>query len=548
MKGIKKIFFIWFLGLLSVMAVANHAVGADFLSPEKAFQVIAETKDDANVHLTVKPVDGYYVYKESIKFKLLNPDQHALIGLPVLPKGKIKFDENFGKELETYPKSFQITLPVDRKLIGQGFVLQMELQGCADKGICYPPMQLNFTLSAPNVVVAGIMPEEAAETSVNSGGLSALWAARDDAGQLSKLLVNVSPWILLGAFFILGLAMALTPCVLPMLPIMSSVVFGSKTKQHKNISKIRATVLAATYVLGMALMYSIAGMVTAALGANIQAYLQSPWVLSLFSLMLLALAASLFGFYELRLPQSIHNKIDRVAGRQEGGSLIGSFLLGAISTLIASPCVTAPLAGVLAFIAHTGSVPLGGLLLFIMAIGMGLPLMLFAIGAKGLLPKAGSWMLIVQKIFGVLLVALAAWVASPIFMSTTAQRSEATHQLSSGLVFNVVTTSSQLEAALRSAKDNKQLVLLDFYADWCVTCKEMEVLTFNEKNVANKLAAYQLIQVDVTKNTADHQAILKRYGLFGPPAILFFDRSGQEQVTNRVIGFMKPERFLERLE
>jgi thiol:disulfide interchange protein DsbD len=548
MTSTKKLFFVWIVGLINFLAITNYAIGADFLSPEKAFQVIAETKDDANVHLTVKPVDGYYVYKESIKFKLLNPDQQALIGLPVLPKGKIKFDENFGKELETYPKSFKINLPVNKELIGKGFVLQMELQGCADKGICYPPMQLNFTLSAPNVVVTGIMPEEAAETSVNSGGLSALWAARDDAGQLSKLLVNVSPWILLGAFFILGLAMALSPCVLPMLPIMSSVVFGSKTKQHKNISKIRATILAAAYVLGMALMYSIAGMITAALGSNIQIYLQNPWVLSLFSLMLLALAASLFGFYELRLPQSIHNKIDRVAGRQEGGSFVGAFFLGAISTLIASPCVTAPLAGVLAFIAHTGSVPLGGLLLFIMAIGMGLPLMLFAIGAKGLLPRAGKWMLIVQKIFGVLLVALAAWVASPIFMSATAQRSEATHQLSSGLVFNVVTTSGQLDSALKLAKENKQLVLLDFYADWCVTCKEMEVLTFNEKNVTKKLAAYQLIQVDVTRNTADHQAILKRYSLFGPPAILFFDRSGQEQVTNRVIGFMKPERFIERLE
>jgi thiol:disulfide interchange protein DsbD len=548
MMSSKKLFFVWILGLINFMTITNYAIGADFLSPEKAFQVIAETKDDANVHITVKPVDGYYVYKESIKFKLLNPDKQVLIGLPVLPKGKIKFDENFGKELETYPKSFQITLPVDKELIVKGFVLQMELQGCADKGVCYPPMQLNFTLSAPNVVVAGIIPEEAQETSIHSGGLVDLWAARDDAGQLSKLLANVSPWILLGAFFILGLAMALTPCVLPMLPIMSSVVFGSKTKQHKNISKIRATILASTYVLGMALMYSIAGMITAALGSNIQIYLQNPWVLSFFSLMLLALAASLFGFYELRLPQSIHNKIDRVAGRQEGGSLVGSFLLGAMSTLIASPCVTAPLAGVLAFIAHTGSVPLGGLLLFIMAMGMGLPLMLFAIGAKGLLPRAGSWMLIVQKLFGVLLVLLAAWVASPIFMNTSAQRSEATHQLSSGLVFNVVTTSGQLDSALKLAKENQQLVLLDFYADWCVTCKEMEVLTFNQKNVTKKLVDYQLIQVDVTKNTADHQAILKRFSLFGPPAILFFDRSGQEQVTNRVIGFMKPERFLERLE
>ena len=548
MMGIKKIFFVWIAGLFSLMTFANHADATDFLPPEKAFQVIAETKDDANVHITVKPVDGYYVYKESIKFKLLNRDKQALIDLPLLPKGKIKFDENFGKELETYPKPFQINLPVDKELISKGFILQMELQGCADKGICYPPMQLNFTVSAPNVVVAGILPADATEAPVSSGGLGALWAARDDAGQLSKLLANISPWILLGAFFILGLAMALTPCVLPMLPIMSSVVFGSKTEQHKNISKIRATILATTYVLGMAIMYSVAGMITAALGSNIQIYLQNPWVLSLFSLMLLALAASLFGFYELRLPQSIHNKIDRVAGRQNGGSLIGSFFLGAISTLIASPCVTAPLAGVLAFIAHTGSVPLGGLLLFIMAIGMGLPLMLFAIGAKGLLPRAGSWMLIVQKIFGVLLVALAAWVASPIFMNTVTQRSEATHQLSSGLVFNVVTTSSQLEIALKLAKENKQLVLLDFYADWCVTCKEMEVLTFNEKKVAHKLASYQLIQVDVTKNTADHQEILKRYSLFGPPAILFFDRAGQEQVANRVIGFMKPERFLERLE
>lgn len=546
--NIKKIILVWLAGLINLFAINSYAVTVDFLAPEKAFKVIAETKDSATVQLTVKPVDGYYIYKESIKFKLIKPERENLLGVPLLPKGKIKFDENFGKELETYPKSFQITLPVNKDLIGTGFILQIELQGCADQGICYPPMQLNFTLSAPNVIVDGILPEEVSEINLNSGGLSDLWAARDDAGMLSKLLINISPWILLGAFFILGLAMALTPCVLPMLPIMSSVVFGSKTNQHKNISKLRASLLATTYVLGMALMYSIAGMITAALGANIQSYLQNPWVLGVFSLMLLGLAASLFGFYELRLPQSIHNKIDGVAGKQEGGSLIGAFLLGAISTLIASPCVTAPLAGVLAFIAHTGSIPLGGLLLFVMAIGMGLPLMLFAIGAKGLLPKAGSWMLLVQKVFGVLLVVLALWVASPILLNNSGQRSEATHQLSSGLVFNVVTTSSQLEAALKLAKENKQLVLLDFYADWCVTCKEMEMLTFNDKGVAKKLTAYQLIQVDVTKNTNDHQAILKRYGLFGPPAILFFDRSGQEQVTDRVIGFMKPERFLERLD
>jgi thiol:disulfide interchange protein DsbD len=409
-------------------------------------------------------------------------------------------------------------------------------------------MQLNFTLSAPNVSVAGVLVEDQQDAPPAPVGLADLWSARDDAGQLTNLLQSISPWILLGAFFVLGLAMALTPCVLPMLPIMSSVVFGAKTERHQEISKLRSTMLAIGYVLGMAIMYSIAGMLTAALGGSIQVFLQNPWVLVGFALMLLALSASLFGLYELRLPEAIHNKIDRLAGKQEGGSVIGAFLLGAISTLIASPCVTAPLAGVLAFIAHTGSVPWGGVLLFVMALGMGLPLLLLAIGAKGLLPKTGAWMLLIQKIFGVLLIALAAWVVSPVFMKSSAEKSQGIHQLSSGLTFQVVTTSEQLDAALRNAKDQNKLVLLDFYADWCVTCKEMEVLTFSDPSVVEKLKTYELIQVDVTRNTTNQQAILKRYGLFGPPAILFFDRQGQERSSQRVIGFMKAPRFLERLE
>ncbi|TXI13060.1 MAG: protein-disulfide reductase DsbD [Polynucleobacter sp.] len=532
-------------GLVVGVARAN-----EFLSPEKAFPVIAQSNESGFVEFQVQPQKGYYVYKESIKFKVLKSLQGVsqdVLGVPVLPPGKIKFDENFGKNLETYPKEFLVKVPAQQKLLSAGVIVQMELQGCADKGICYPPMQLNFTLAAPNVSVAGVLAEEP-DVPSEPAGLADLWSARDDAGQLTNLLQNISPWILLGAFFILGLAMALTPCVLPMLPIMSSVVFGAKTERHQEISKLRSTILAISYVLGMAIMYSIAGMITAALGANIQVFLQNPWVLVGFALMLLALSASLFGLYELRLPEAIHNKIDRLAGKQEGGSVIGAFLLGAISTLIASPCVTAPLAGVLAFIAHAGSVPWGGVLLFVMALGMGLPLLLLAIGAKGLLPKTGAWMLLIQKIFGVLLIALAAWVVSPVFMKSSAEKSQGIHQLSSGLTFQVVTTSEQLDAALRNAKDQNKLVLLDFYADWCVTCKEMEVLTFSDPSVVEKLKTYELIQVDVTKNTANQQAILKRYGLFGPPAILFFDRQGQERSSQRVIGFMKASRFIERLE
>ena len=523
----------------------------NFLAPEQAFQVSAEYQSNQEIVLHAKPAKGYYIYRESIKFKLIKNNDEVTLGVPQLPQGKIKFDENFGKELETYPKDFSILLPLVNNKNTSGMILSMELQGCADKGICYPPMELRFTLSGLKSVVNGVLYEEGADAEVSAPkklGLSDLWSARDDAGLLTGMLQNISPIILLGSFFILGLAMALTPCVLPMLPIMSSVIFGSKNDRHRDISKLRSTVLALSYVLGMAIMYSVAGMITAALGANIQAWLQNPWVLSVFALMLLGLAASLFGFYELRLPQSLHNKIDRIAGKQEGGSVVGAFMLGAISTLIASPCVTAPLAGVLAFIAQTGSIPMGGILLFVMALGMGLPLMLFAVGAKGLLPKAGAWMTIVQRIFGVLLIGLAVWVASPIFTSSKTSSNETMHRLESGLVFQRVATPAELDAALSQAKQKGQPVLLDFYADWCVTCKEMELLTFSDEKVKAALSTYQLIQVDVTKNTAEHQRILKQYTLFGPPAILFFDANGEEKVSRRVIGFMKAERFLERLQ
>jgi len=536
---------------IALLFGATAAQAQNFLAPEQAFQVSAEYQSKQEIVLNVKPAKGYYIYRESIKFKLVKNNGDLSLGAPQLPQGKIKFDENFGKELETYPKDFSILLPLMNNKDASGMILSMELQGCADKGICYPPMELRFTLSGLQSVVNGVLYEETAEA--ESGlpkklGLADLWSARDDAGLLTGMLQNISPIILLGSFFILGLAMALTPCVLPMLPIMSSVIFGSKTNRHRDISKFRSSVLALSYVFGMAIMYSVAGMITAALGANIQAWLQNPWVLSVFALMLLALAASLFGFYELRLPQSIHNKIDRIAGKQEGGSVIGAFMLGAISTLIASPCVTAPLAGVLAFIAQTGSIPMGGILLFVMALGMGLPLMLLAIGAKGIIPKAGAWMTVVQKLFGVMLVALAVWVAMPIFTSSKTSSNEAIHQLESGLVFQRVTNSAQLDALLNQAKQKGQPVLLDFYADWCVTCKEMELLTFSNEKVKAALSTYQLIQIDVTKNTVEHQRILKQYALFGPPAILFFDANGDEKIARRVIGFMKAERFLERLQ
>lgn len=528
----------------SLLILASHlAVADEFLPPEQAFKAMAEWSQNANqIIVTVHPQSGYYIYKESLKFSATSSGAVAL-GQAVLPQGKIKFDPNFGKQLETYPEPFQIVVPLRQAPAG-GLVVNFELQGCANKGICYPPMALRFMLAAPGAMVDGQYEQES-ESDPATYGVGDLWSARDDVTALSKIAQSISPMLLVGAFFILGLAMALTPCVLPMLPIMSSVVFGAKTASHQNVSKLRASLLAVVYVLGMALMYSLAGMATASLGANIQAWLQNIWVLVAFAIFLLGLAASLFGFYELRLPSSWHNKIDQIAGKQEGGSVLGTFFLGAISTLIASPCVTAPLAGVLAFIAQTGSVYLGGLLLFVMALGMGLPLMLVAIGARGLLPKVGSWMTWVQKVFGVLLVALAVWVVSPVFVAGKANLP--THELPSGLVFTRVSTVAQLNDMIAQANASGHPVMIDFYADWCVTCKEMELLTFSNRDVVKALQTYKVIQIDVTKNTSEDQVLLKRFGLFGPPAILFIDKNGVELTDKRVIGFMKAERFLGRL-
>lgn len=541
---IKKIF------LLALLLITSNVFGEDFLPPEQAFKAVATwnvRSAGADIAVTIAPTAGYYVYRESLKLRVNPPNTNEVMAL-TLPKGKTKFDENFGKKLEIYPSPFLATA-IYSQLNMSNMTLEIELQGCADKGICYPPMKMRFKLQAPNELIDGVMVDEftEAQPAINSStGLSDLWGARDDAGLLATLLKTISPIILVAAFFVLGLAMALTPCVLPMLPIMSSVVFGAKTQEHKNISRVRASILALAYIFGMALMYSLAGMLTAALGSNVQVWLQSPWVLGAFSLLLLTLSASLFGFYELHLPHAWHNKIDQIAGKQEGGSVVGAFLLGAISTLIASPCVTAPLAGVLAFIAQTGSIPLGGLLLFVMALGMGLPLLLFAVGAKRLLPRTGAWMTLVQRAFGVLLVILAIWVIWPVF-NKPQNLAQPTHQTASGLVFQRVNNLKELQTLITLANQKQKPVLVDFYADWCITCKEMELLTFNHPAVSKVLESYQLIQIDVTKNTLEHQQILKQYGLFGPPAILLIGVDGQEQVSKRVIGFMNADRFQERL-
>ena len=535
--------------------IGNAFAAPEFLPPEKAFQAEATWAVNTNdVELEIFPAKGYYIYQESLHFKMgSEPNKLGLVRAS-LPAGTEKYDETFQKKMQVYKQAFLFTL--DKKAeAGKPLYLELELQGCAEAGICYPPMTLKFLLASPGVK-AGPIPEVldgVAGSSIPKKELSLMdvWRERDDVNAISRFLETTPTGYLFLAFFILGLALAFTPCVLPMLPILSSVVFG--TQGMKSISKSRASFLAVAYVLGMACVYALAGVLMAALGGSVQRALQSPIALIGFALLLLALSGSLFGLYELRMPQSWQQKVDQLAGRHKGGSFFGAFALGGISTLVASPCITAPLAGVLAFIAQTGSMSLGAGLLFVMALGMGLPLLFIAIEARILIPSTGIWMVWLQRTLGVLLVATAAWIASPLIQNedsgtmTAVTNGQRQHRIGNAS-FAVIESSTQLDQFLSQAKEQKKLVLLDFYADWCISCKEMEVNTFANSEVNQELQKFILVQADVTKNSPENQALLKRFGLFGPPGILIFDLNSEELKDQRVIGYMPPQRFVERLK
>jgi thiol:disulfide interchange protein DsbD len=543
--------FIALLVLLSTQVFAAQ----EFLSPEKAFRVEATWLDKSNqIEIEFIPAKGYYLYQESLQFEAGSEAGKLYKIRSTLPLGVEKFDETFQKKLQVYKQAFMVLLDVN-PTPGKPIHIDVNLQGCAEAGICYPLMTLKFLLAGPGVKAAPI-PEalegsQALSTTQTELSLSDLWRERDDVNAIGRFLQNTSTAYLFLAFFVLGLALAFTPCVLPMLPILSSVIFG--TQGGKAISKGRASILALAYILGMALIYALAGVLMAALGGSVQRALQSPLALSAFALLLLLLSGSLFGLYDLRLPQSWHQHVDRLAGRQEGGSVFGAFALGGISTLVASPCITAPLAGVLAFIAQTGSMSLGAGLLFVMALGMGLPLLFIAIEARILIPSTGIWMVWLQRTLGVLLVATAAWIASPLIQKNDPSGSVNTingqkiHQVGD-LSFLVIHSPAELDAQLMKAKQEQKIVMLDFYADWCISCKEMEVNTFTNPEVSKALKQFVLLQADVTANSLDNQALLKRFGLYGPPGILIFNQQSEEQKEQRVIGYMPPQRFAERLK
>lgn len=566
--------------VVGMTALPAHAE-QEFLAPEVAFQLSVQTVDAQTVALTYKIADGYYLYRERFAFKADN----ASLGAPIIPAGKIRFDETFQKNVETYKHTVTIRLPVQAS---GPFTLHATSQGCSDKGLCYPPMTISRSFDAAMHADTNTNTADFANTS----GTALIDLSGN--GKIANALHSGKLLLILPLFFLLGLGLAFTPCVLPMIPILSSIIVG----EGASVTRARGFLLAVMYALGMAIVYTLLGIAAGLIGEGLAATLQKPWILGAFSLVMVALALAMFDVYQLQMPRAIQTRLTTVSSKQAGGKLFGVFIMGALSALIVGPCVAAPLAGALVYISQTRDVVIGGSALFFMAIGMSVPLLLLGISAGALLPRAGAWMNAVKHLFGVLMLALALWLVTPLLTVAIQMLGWAALGIGYGAYllwagkarwfvkalgilflalgllqlvgmvsggrdvmaplahlrgntlektnFQRVKTVAELDAVL--AQSGGKNVMLDFYADWCVSCIEMEKFTFTDPRVRQQLAEMVLLQADVTANDAQDKEMLKRFNLFGPPGIIFFNKQGQEIQDGRVIGFQKADRFTRVLE
>jgi thioredoxin:protein disulfide reductase len=505
----------------------------EFLSPDAAFKLDITQKDANNITANFKIVSGYYLYKQRISFK----DANGQTLTAAMPAGDIKDDPNFGKQ-EVYHHDFSAEIPV--KTAGE-ITINARYQGCSEKGLCYAPQTKTFKLNLNDINSDALQ----ANNHAASGDTTLASAVSNDEDSTTLALKTGNLWLVIAGFFVAGLLLSFTPCVLPMIPILSSIIVGSQSKQAQP-SKLHAFGLSVAYVLGMALSYTLAGIAAGLSGSLISQSLQSPWILAFTALLFVVLAFSMFGFYELKLPSAFENKILNFSNKLKGGEFLGVFIMGVISALIVSPCVAAPLAGALIYIGQTHNVFLGGVGLFALALGMGVPLLLIGASAGSLLPKAGSWMTIVRNLFGVLMLLMASYILWPILPNSITQPVNKMLGLeaASHLPFQRVKSVAELDVAIAKAKG--KTVMLDFYADWCTSCKEMEKYTFSDEKVKTALSNTILLQADVTENNDNDQALLKRFGLFGPPGIIFFDKSGAE-IKTRVIGYKNADDFIQTL-
>ncbi|MBX2838953.1 MAG: protein-disulfide reductase DsbD [Gammaproteobacteria bacterium] len=605
----------------SVLAQSILSFGSDteLLMVEEAFPATAMMSDASTLEVQFSVQEGYYLYKK--KFAFSSDDESVGFGEPNYPESLVVEDEYFGTS-HTFRGLTPITIPVTGVKAGKTLNLTVSYQGCADIGVCYPPAEHQLTVDLMGMVgnqsgtVDAALPISGSGSSGSSAGGAVvnsltdqnasaaaavnLETSQSEQNRLATLLGSASLWLNAGTFFVLGLLLAFTPCVLPMVPILSSLIIG----QGNDITTGKAFRLSLVYVLAMALTYTVVGVLIGLSGVNLQAFFQNPWILSAFALLFVALAAAMFGLYELQLPSFLQNKLNTVANNQKAGSLGGSAVMGFLSALIVGPCVTAPLVGALIYIANTGDALIGGVALFSLGLGMGAPLLLVGTSAGKWLPNSGAWMEKIKQLFGFLLLGLAIYmltrilptaITAPMFavlilmaavffgaldslkpdsggwqrfskgaslaaalygaalligtfsghpdyiaplrgFAGGGQAGNTTAQTHQELQFTRIKTVADLESALNRAAQQNKSVMLDFYADWCVSCKVIEATVFTDPNVQARLTNTVTIQADVTDNDIEDKALLKHLGVFAPPTIIWFDNNGQEIPEARLVG------------
>jgi thioredoxin:protein disulfide reductase len=578
----------------------------EFADPEKAFKLNVTTNTQGQVIATWDIMDGYYLYKDKFRFETVPVDSQQ-IGIINFPKAKQKSDEFLG-DYEVYDKQVAIQIPLKSPASKNKTIdVKIQYQGCAAAGICYPLQKKTISINTQTVKFDTATDSTQAVSKNKPGKVKAVQLSEQDA--LADYLSKGNNILILITFFGLGLALAFTPCVFPMIPILSGIIAG----QGEKVDARKAFMISVVYVLAMAVTYTIAGVFAGMSGENIQIWFQNPWVLSSFALIFILLALSMFGFYELQLPSSLQSKITELSNKQKGGNYTGVVIMGFLSALIVGPCVAPPLMGALIYISQTGDPFLGGGALFSMSLGMGLPLILIGTSAGKFLPRAGVWMDAVKAGFGVMMLGIAIWMLervlpgviilwlwavlfifsavyigalTPIHDNTTgwarfrkalglvmliygailiiaasagstdlmqplkglaSGNGSVTNKTTQHLQFKKITSIEQLNQELDKAKQSGKNVMVDYYADWCISCVELEKYTFTDAKVIESLSGFTLLQADVTKDNEDSKQLLKTYQLIGPPAILFFNQQGQELRHFRLVGYKEAAPFTEHV-
>lgn len=581
-------------------ALAALQQGSQFLPVEQAFVMDFRQQDDssgqAKLQVSFTIADGYYLYKD--KFKFVGID--AAFSHPQYPKGVMIHDEYFG-ESEVY--FHQVVLDIPLSQLGSEAMLKVRFQGCAEAGLCYPVQTLDIPLIAPAATestTASASTADAAaalgitDNSTANDSTTTSTAPVSEQLQLLDKLQTDSTVKALFLFFLLGLGLAFTPCVFPMYPILTSIIVG----QGQQLSGKRAFSLSMAYVQGMAISYSLLGLLVASLGLQFQTYFQHPIVLVAISILFVALALAMFGVFNLSLPEKWQNKVNSLSNKQQGGSLKGAALMGLLSGLVASPCTTAPLTAALLYVAQSGDLALGALTLYILSMGMGLPLLILGSTGGKFLPKAGAWMDVVKASFGFLLLAVPVWLlsrflpayvvviaATIVLLMLAVYLHRLSQQLSTGTTgqsiswmlalvivlgttganlwywlpgstvtttqatqsqnteFKLVKTLDELQQEVKKSAEAGKPVLVDLFAEWCVACKEFEHITFADAQVKNLMAQFTLIKIDVTNATDQDQQLLDHFQVLGLPTLLLFGKNGSELTQSRITGFMGPKDF-----